>query len=87
MRSAARGDGGRVQGLPPAGPTQPPTSAPANSTVWFGAPLELPPTASGATGDGATDALALPPLRLGATLRFKDAFLLCATNTQGCRRA
>jgi hypothetical protein len=40
---APRGDGGRVQGLPLAGPTRPPTNCPA----WFGAPLELPPTVGG----------------------------------------
>ena len=43
---APRGDGGRVQGLPLAGPTRPPTNC-SFSTMGFGAPLELPPTTPG----------------------------------------
>ena len=89
-----RGDGGRAQDLPLAVQLGRRPSFPANSTVWFGAQLELPPTdtpkqpPSGAMGgDGATEALALPPLWLGAALRFKAAFLLCATNIQDRRRA
>ena len=34
-----------------------------------------------ADGGGATDALALPPVCFRATLRFKDRFLPCPTNT------
>jgi hypothetical protein len=34
-----------------------------------------------ANGGGATDALALPPVCFRATLRFKDRFLPCPTNT------
>ena len=63
---APRGDGGRVQGLPLAGPTRPPTNC-AFSSMGFDAPLELPPTTPGQPLSGAmgrrqlTDALALPP--------------------------
>jgi hypothetical protein len=49
---APRGDGGRVQGLPLAGPTRPPTNC-SFSTMGFGAPLELPPTTPGQPPSGA----------------------------------
>jgi hypothetical protein len=83
---APRGDGGKVQGLPLAGPARSPTNC-SLSTMGFGAPLALPPTTPGQPPSRAmgrrqlTDALALPPLFLRATSWLKDRFLPCATNT------
>jgi hypothetical protein len=39
------------------------------------------PISIGCADGGVTDALALPPVCLRATLRFKDRFLPCPTNT------
>jgi hypothetical protein len=94
---APRGDGDGVQGLPLAGPTRPPTNCPFSSK-GFGAALELPPTTPGQPPSGATgrrqltDALALGPLCLRATLRVRTACLPCVTSTllntrQRCRFA